>query len=276
MSDYRIQDGHYVLGESPTEYPRLAGQADVWATATYRILERAGLRAGIHVLDVGCGTGAVMRMLADIIGPTGRVTGIDRNAALGSATLARLQSEGPEVFSFIEADVTKIDAIEGAPFDLVFARLLLAHLADPVAVLRRFWRWVKPGGTLVIMDYDMLPLRSVPTQPTAERAIQLLRQFFVAAGMDVETGTRMPTLFAKADIGLPDACEVAGLIVPAKLGLGQIRGILHAVRESSIKLGVASARLIDALDADLLFLEDSREFLIRTADLTGTIKRKPL
>lgn len=276
MSDYRIQSGHYTLGQSPAESLRLAGQADAWATATHRILERAQLRTGMHVLDVGSGTGAVMRLMADIVGATGRVTGIDRNSTLGTASLERLRSDGPNVFSFIEADVTKVEAVEGSPFDLVFARLLLTHLADPVMVLKRFWRWVKPGGSLVIMDYDLHPLRSVPTQPTVERAIQLVRQFYAAAGMDPQIGTYMPSLFARADIGPPDACEVAGLIIPAKLGLGQLRGVLTAVREAAIKLGVASARLMEVLDADLLALEDSREFMIRSADLAGTIKCKHL
>lgn len=276
MNDYRIQSGYYSLGESRTEYLRLAEQADIWATATYAVLERAGLRSGMHVLDVGCGTGTTMRMMADVVGSTGLVCGIDRNAVSGTMSLQRLRSEGPDIFSFIEADITKLEAVEGVPFDLVFARLLLIHLADPVTVLKRLWKWVKPGGSLAIMDYDTVPLRPIPNQPTVERAIQLIRQLHIAAGMDFEIGTHMPWLFARADIGMPDACEVTGLVIPAKLGLRQIRGVLAGVREAVIGLGVASAPLMDALDADLLALEDSREFMLRSADLTATIKRKTL
>ena len=47
------------------------------------------------------------------------------------------------------------EPIPGGPFDLVYARLLLFHVSDPVAVIRRLWDVVAPGGHLIVHDYDL-------------------------------------------------------------------------------------------------------------------------
>jgi SAM-dependent methyltransferase len=67
---------------------------------------------------------------------------------------------GPERFAFVEidveaADVTAAQAFPGSPFDLVYARLLLHHLREPVAMLRKLAAWVRPGGLVVVQDYDV-------------------------------------------------------------------------------------------------------------------------
>ena len=56
-------------------------------------------------------------------------------------------------------------AIPGAPYDLVYARLVLFHLPERVAVLGRLWDAVAPGGHLVVQDYDLAAVGSVPRMP---------------------------------------------------------------------------------------------------------------
>ena len=104
--------------------------------------------------------------------------------------------------------------IPGAPFDLVYARLLLYHLPERVAVLRRLWDAVSPGGHLLVQDYD---LRSVGTLPSLESVDELGRvviDAFAAAGCDVHVGARLPELFARAGIGAPDGTDVSGRLEP--------------------------------------------------------------
>src|SRR5688572_30260944 len=140
----------YVMGRTTEEYERLRRQAEVWAPATARLLDRAGLSPGDRCLDVGCGTGAVMDLMA---ARGGVVTGIDVDVSLGATV------DG----TFVRADVERDDdAVPAGGFDLVFGRLILLHVADPVAVLRRMWRWVAPGGVLVVQDYDMRTVDSYP------------------------------------------------------------------------------------------------------------------
>jgi ubiquinone/menaquinone biosynthesis C-methylase UbiE len=65
------------MGRTSQEYQRLIRQAGVWGPATARVLGQAGVGPGMHCLDVGSGPGEVMRLLAELVGPSGQVTGLD-------------------------------------------------------------------------------------------------------------------------------------------------------------------------------------------------------
>jgi protein-L-isoaspartate O-methyltransferase len=69
-----------------------------------------------------------MRLIAERVGPSGHVMGIDVDAPLGDQALAMLRAAGHDHCDFACVDLTAEDVIPGAPFDLVYARLLLYHL----------------------------------------------------------------------------------------------------------------------------------------------------
>ncbi len=148
----------YALGHTPEEYERLRAQARAWETATGRLLGQIGLGPDASCLDAGCGPGETMRLMAERVGPAGRVLGVDADAALRAMTLAMLHGAGHRHFQ--AQDLAAGEPIPGAPFDLVYARLLLFHLPRRVEVLARLWDAVAPGGHLLVQDYD---LRSIST-----------------------------------------------------------------------------------------------------------------
>src|SRR5215831_15802702 len=80
----------YALGHAPEEYERLRVQARGWEVATSRLLDAVRLGPGASCLDAGCGPGETMRAMAERVGPTGRVLGIDADPALGAMTHAML------------------------------------------------------------------------------------------------------------------------------------------------------------------------------------------
>jgi ubiquinone/menaquinone biosynthesis C-methylase UbiE len=77
-----------------------------------------------------------MQLMGELTGPSGEVTGIDRDAKAGREAVERLQATGTSRYRFVEADMESIVEIAGAPFDLTFARRALLHARDPVALLR--------------------------------------------------------------------------------------------------------------------------------------------
>jgi len=77
MSD---TDSGYQLGSADDELARLELQGRALAQATYMILDAAGIRPGMRVLDLGCGVGDVAFVAADLVGPDGYVVGVDRSA----------------------------------------------------------------------------------------------------------------------------------------------------------------------------------------------------
>jgi ubiquinone/menaquinone biosynthesis C-methylase UbiE len=251
----------YALGRSPEEHDRLRAQARVWEDATSRLLDAIGLARGARCLDAGCGPGETMRLMAERVGAIGRVHGIDVDASLGEITVERLQAAGHHQCSFEAHDVAADTPIAGAPFDLVYARLLLYHLPDRVAVLGRLWDAVAPGGHLVIQDYDLRGLSVLPALDSVEEVNRVLIDSFTAVGCDVHIGARLPQLFAEVGIGEPDGTDVAGRLEPLATGRAILDRTFRSVLPTAFAHGVVSESdaeaILDALERDVQRFPDS-------------------
>jgi SAM-dependent methyltransferase len=235
----------YALERTPREYERLRAQARTWEPATARLLDRVGLGAGASCLDAGCGPGETMRLLAHRVGAGGTVTGIDVDAALGSVVESGLHAEGLRQCRFVSADLTDDGPVPGGPYDLVFARLLLFHLPQRVAVLARLWEAVRPGGHLVVQDYDLDPADVVPAAASVTETVRLIVRTFEALGCDVRAGVRLPLLFADAGVGVPDDTDVAGRLEPFATGQAMLEHTLRSVLPAAFARGITSERHAD-------------------------------
>jgi trans-aconitate methyltransferase len=244
----------YALGHTPQEYERLRAQARVWEAATGRVLDQVGPPAGARCLDAGCGPGETMRLLARRAGPAGRVLGIDADASIGALAVEMLHDGGHRQCDFQAHDLAVDGPVPGAPFDLVYARLLLFHLPGRVAVLGRLWDAVAPGGHLVVQDYDLRTVSVLPDLVSVDEVGRVIRGAFGAAGADVQVGARLAQLFAQAGVGAPDGTDVCGRIEP--LGTGAVmldtvfRSLLPVARAHGITTEDAAAATLAELGHD--------------------------
>ena len=163
----RPRAGEYALASGAAAVHRLSILHSIYAPAGRRLLLQAGLQQGMNVADFGCGVGVVTRMLAEMVGPSGRVTGIDASAAQIEEAAHLCKREGLKNVLLHTADACNT-GLPRRSFDLVYCRFLLLHLADPAACLREMRDVLKPGGVLVIEDGDLASATSVP--PTALNA----------------------------------------------------------------------------------------------------------
>ncbi len=115
------------------------------ALATARLLELAGVRTGQRVLDVATGQGEPALSAARVVGPTGRVVGIDLSPAMLAA--ARRRAGVLPNLEFLEADMEALPHPAGS-FDVVLSRFGLMFAADRAGVLRSLARVLAPGGVL--------------------------------------------------------------------------------------------------------------------------------
>jgi SAM-dependent methyltransferase len=249
-----VDDG-YILGRTEAEYARLKAQARVWEPVTLRVLAAAGLARGMRCLDAGCGPGEAMRLIARTVGPKGHVTGLDVDAPLGRHMLAELRREEGGSFDFVAADVTRGEAVPGAPFDLVFARLLLCHMTDPVAAVRALAAQLRPGGGLVLMDYDLTRLASRPEDPGLARAFEVIVRTFERSGRCPDAGLRLAEFLRSAGLPPPEGGEVAGLYAPIRVIGPMARSVIASLAQGAVALGVASAAEIDEVTARVAALE---------------------
>jgi ubiquinone/menaquinone biosynthesis C-methylase UbiE len=97
----------YVLGSDETEIARLQMQAAVIAEPTALLLHRSGIGAGMRVLDLGTGPGDVAFQLANMVGPTGSVVGVDQDRAQLTAAENRTDALGLRNVTFREGDARR-------------------------------------------------------------------------------------------------------------------------------------------------------------------------
>ena len=163
-----------------------------------------------------------------------------------------------------------------APFDLVYARLLLFHVGDPVAVLRRLWAAIAPGGALVVHDYDLRTADVVPALDAIEECRRVILGAFTGAGRDIHTGHRLPLLFAEAGVGEPDGTDVAGRLEPLRAAgpmfASVYRSLLPAAESLGLTTAEAGARWLDAFPREV---DEHGNHAALWPLLIGAFKRKP-
>ena len=190
----------YVLGSTDAEHGRLLRQAARLAPYTERLFRDAGIAPGQRVLDIGSGVGDVAILAARLVGPTGQVVGVDRDAiALGKARM-RAAAFGVTNIQFIEADVAQIPA--DLPFDAVVGRLILQFLPDPTAVLRTLLGLVRPGGIIAFHEANWASfLTQAAHLPLRTACGQLIIETFRRSG--ARTDMELTLFRAFQDLKLP-------------------------------------------------------------------------
>jgi ubiquinone/menaquinone biosynthesis C-methylase UbiE len=194
--------GEYSLATGEAAVRRLSALHRIYSPTGRRILLRAGLKPGMNVADFGCGVGATTRMLAEMVGPTGTVTGIDMSEAQLEQG-RRLCSDARLTNAiFARASATSTNLPRNS-FDLVYARFLLLHLVDPAAGLREMFAVLKPGGLLVVEDGDLTSAGGIPASSLHWFA-DLFGRLGPTRGLDYALSSRLYHLVKDAGFPEPD------------------------------------------------------------------------
>lgn len=190
------------MGYTQHELERLMFQAQLLRPMTERLLRRAGLEPGMSVLDVGCGPGDVALLAAGLVGPSGSVTGIDRDARSIALAARRAEDEGLSWAEFRVAEVEEFTA-DGS-FDAVIGRYVIAHQPDPAVFLKAAVRNLRPGGVVAFHEPDITQAGpfSWPEVPLWEETVAWIKQATAALITHRDAGRRLRCHFA--DAGLPE------------------------------------------------------------------------
>ena len=192
---------NYVLGQSTHEYERLMLQAKLLRPYTERYFRAAGLGPGMRVLDLGSGMGDVALLAGDIVGPGGRVLGLDRDATGLERARARAADHG--CASWVSFEATNLeDFASSEMFDAVVGRYILLYQADAGATIRQLLRFLKPGGIVAFHELDFTdPHSSYPPCEYWDRVYHLVSDVFRRGGAPPDFGRRVGKAFL--DAGLP-------------------------------------------------------------------------
>src|SRR6267154_4125734 len=190
----------YALGYTDAEQERLIRQATLIAPHTERLFREAGIGPGHRVLDLGSGMGDVSMLVAGLVGASGEVVGIERDATSIERAQARVAAAGLRNVSFLNADLNNI--VTDRPFDAVVGRYILMFLPDPIFVLRSVSRLVRPGGVIAFQEPSWIPMLALGDRPPLWSCVlRSLHETILRSGANPEMGFALYSIFQK--IGLP-------------------------------------------------------------------------
>lgn len=162
----------------------------------YRTLQPF-LKKGMKVLDVGCGTGSISRDIAQIVGPSGRVKGIDNT--LRFIESGRQTYRNQENLELIHCDLFDFESDE--PFDLITSARALQWMSNPKKALVKMKSLLLPGGTISVLDYDHTGLEWNPEPPKSmEEFYSIFLKWREDAGLNNQMAKDLATIMQ--EIGL--------------------------------------------------------------------------
>jgi 2-polyprenyl-3-methyl-5-hydroxy-6-metoxy-1,4-benzoquinol methylase len=246
----------YPLGYSEQEARRLAEQGALLEELTAAVFQRAGLRAGMRVLDIGCGVGDVSLLAARLVGPQGAVLGIDRADSSVETARKRANALGVRHARFEQSDLDTFDTQQ--TFDALVGRLVLLYLPDPAATLKRLSRNLRPGGIIAFQEFDMPATSQVPAGELFLQVRKWLLQAFAAAGAELDMGTKLFPTFLRAELPPPEMTAATPIACgPATGGYGYVAAVLRSLLPLIERSGIATAAEIDIDTLALRMREDA-------------------
>ncbi len=193
-----------------------------------RMLDLINAQEGDHILDVGCGVGHQVKRLAQLVGSTGRVEGVDMSETL----IAVARRRSGELDLPIGYHVGKAYPLEYSDetFDICWSERVFMFLEDPQQALAEMIRVLRPGGRVAVQDLDLDAfIVDVPDQGLTRRIVHFLGDSMTNGWM----GRQLPTLFKNA--GLTDIAVVPHLyILTYSFHNLVFRGIVDKAQEAGV------------------------------------------
>ena len=245
------QPDHYLLGRGEAEEARLKRQIADLAPDSDAQLEKIGIKPGERVVDLGCGPGGVLHLLAKRVGPTGAVLGIERSshfANLARRFVAELALPQVEIREGNAYDT----GLPRASFDGAHMRLVLVNVPEPERIVREMVSLVRPGGWVASFEADFMGCICDPPLPAWTRLLDAYKSYSAAQGIDLFVGRRTHRLFRAAGLTGIRVDPVIHSYAPGHGRRPILRDFINNVREKLTDGGFIARR---DLEADMTALE---------------------
>jgi SAM-dependent methyltransferase len=240
----------YLLGRGESEQTRLSRQISELAPDSDALLGEIGIRPGERVIDIGCGPGGVLELLARRVGPSGSVLGLERSPHFVEMARRFIDDK-----SLAQVEVREGDAYDtGLPrasFDGAHMRLVLVNVPEPERIVREMVSLVRPGGWVASFEADWMAHVCDPPLPAWTRLVDAFAAYSASLGGDLLVGRRAHRLFR--DAGVVDI-QVDAVVHVYPFGHNRqsiLRDFINNVREPLIEGGFLSRSDLESDMADL-------------------------
>lgn len=221
------------------------------------LLQHAAVSQGQQVLDVACGTGVVARAAAELVGPSGRVSGVDLNPSM-----IQVAGERESGIDWQVGDAANLP-YDDESFDAVLCQSALFFFPDPAQAIREMARVLRNGGTVALQTYANLgdqpgygPFVDTVVRHAGAEARSLLGTYW-SKGDEAE----LRSLLEQADLD-----PIAGQSVLGQVTLPSVDALVHTE--------IQATPLAERIDksAYLAIARDARAALADYVDGQGTVR----
>jgi SAM-dependent methyltransferase len=269
-----MSQDQYFLGYRGAEQARLQRQAQELAHEARALFDRIAIGAGARVVEIGCGPQGCLDLLAERVGPSGRVVGVERSEDAVGLARRLVVDRGLANVEVLHGDARATGLPRGA-FDVATARLVLVNVPHPEEIVAEAVALVRPGGVVAFHEADWGAHLCDPRLPAWTRLVDLLDAYSRPNGIDLFVGRRVPRLLRQA--GLRDV-QVSPLIHVYPPGHGRRTIMLDFVENLSDRLltqELVGERELADLKADLRRHIDDPDTLIVSHLFFQAWGRKP-
>jgi SAM-dependent methyltransferase len=194
---------HYILATGGKDLERLRLLHEVYGPGTEALFHRIGLRDGLHVVEIGCGSGNIACWVAEKVAPGGSVMAIDNSAEQIEQARRQAQARGLRNIDFQVADAYSPRLPENS-FDVAYCRLVLMHLIEPGKALTVMRGLVRPGGKVVCEEMDLGCWLCDPPADAMRRFFELNEALGERRGEHFRLGASLHRLFRQAGLPHPE------------------------------------------------------------------------
>lgn len=225
--------GNYPLESREHEIERLRVQSEAMAPDAEQMLRLIGVGEGWSCLDAGCGPAGIVPLLCRMVGPGGRVVGVDRNA--GFLEYARAHATGN--VEFRQGDVYQTGLAAGS-FDLVHLRFVASTAGAPERLLEEAIRLARPGGVVALQEPDGSSLHCDPPHAAWDRLKAALLGAFEGVGADLRLARRLYSLAMGA--GLRDVQYRTFVVAVRSIDpmVDYLPATVESLKETVLRLGL--------------------------------------
>jgi trans-aconitate 2-methyltransferase len=170
----------YQYGDTAVAAARLRLLAEVFAPSTRQFLESLVALAPRTILDLGCGPGHTTRLMAEVFGRA-EIRGVDSSAAF----IALARQVPVERVTYEVANATQ--PLAGGPYDLIYCRYLVTHLARWESAVALWSESLRPGGLLAIEENDWIQ----SDQPAFSAYVNMVAAMLAAEGQNLYVATEL-------------------------------------------------------------------------------------
>lgn len=194
MSKYILK-----VGEEGAERLDLINQ--VFSPYSQYFLTDIGLKPGMKVIELGCGTGIMTSWIAKHVGNNGHVIAVDASSEQLRYAEMNAKKQGLSNIEFVNINAEEIN-FEKESFDFAYSKLLLMHLQNPALILNKLYQILKPKGILSCEEPTASSLLTHPHNESIEKMNMHFIRLGEKRGIDFNIGDKLPELFINLSLSL--------------------------------------------------------------------------